>query len=167
MQAEKLGYALKDRKIEAVYSSPLRRSLDTANVIAGYHNLSVNIETDLREIDAGDMEGVALDNLITDFSHYLINFNSGEGRGQLPGGESLYDLRQRAWKVAQRILKAHQGTAVVVSHYFVTLSIICAALDLPLSSVRKMRVRPAGITVIDFNNGTAVLKVLNDTCHLS
>jgi broad specificity phosphatase PhoE len=167
IQAEKLGTALKDRKIEAVYSSPLKRALDTATAIAGYHNLSVNIEKDLREIDAGDMEGVALENLIKDFSHYLIRFNEGDGKGKLPGGESLYDLRQRVWKVVERILNTNRDSAIIVSHYFVTLSIICAALELPVSSIRKMRVRPAGITIINFNDGKARLKVLNDTCHLS
>jgi broad specificity phosphatase PhoE len=167
MQAEKVGHALKDRKIEAVYSSPLRRALDTAAAIAKYHKLSVNIENDLREIDAGDMEGVALENLIKDFSHYLIGFNSGDGKGKLPGGESLHDLRQRAWKVVQRILSTNLDSMVIVSHYFVTLSIICAALELPVSSIRKMRVRPAGITIINLDNGKATLKVLNDTCHLS
>jgi broad specificity phosphatase PhoE len=167
MQAEKLGYALRNRNIEAIYSSPLQRALDTATAIARYHNLKVNVEQDLREIDAGEMEGVTLDNLIKDFSHFLIRFSEGNGMGKLPGGESLNDLRQRAWKVVQNILRKHQESAVIVSHYFVTLSIICAALELPLSSVRKMRVRPAGITILNFTESKVTLKVFNDTCHLT
>jgi broad specificity phosphatase PhoE len=166
MQAEKLGYALKNSKIEAIYSSPLQRAFDTASAIAQYHNIKVNVENDLREIDAGEMEGVTLDHLIKDFSHYLIKFSEGDGMGKLPGGESLNDLRQRAWKITRDIIDKHQGSAVIVSHYFVTLSIICAALDLPASSIRKMRVRPAGITILDFDDNKVILKVFNDTCHL-
>jgi broad specificity phosphatase PhoE len=167
MQAERLGYALRDKKIDAIYSSPLQRAMDTAEAIAQYHNIKVNVERNLREIDAGEMEGVTLDHLITDFSHYLIQFNKGEGTGKLPGGESLQDLRERTWKVVRHILSKHQEMAVIVSHYFVTLSIICAALDLPVSSIKKMRVRPAGISVLSFIDNRVVLKVLNDTCHLN
>lgn len=167
MQAEKLGHALKNKEIEAIYSSPLQRALDTAEAIAQYHNLKVNIDKGLREIDAGDMEGVTLDSLIKDFSHYLIKFNEGGGLGKLPNGESLDDLRQRAWKVTQGVVGKHRGTAVIVSHYFVTLSIICAALELPISSIRKMRVWPAGITILNFMDNKVILKVFNDTCHLA
>ena len=167
MQAEKLGVALKNKYIEAVYSSPLQRAVHTAEAIARYHDLEVNVDKDLREIDAGDMEGVTLDNLIKDFSHYLIKFNEGNGTGKLPNGESLEDLRQRTWRVAQNVVRNHQGTAVIVSHYFVTLSIICAAMEMPIGSVRKMRVRPAGITILDFNRDKVILKVFNDTCHLT
>jgi broad specificity phosphatase PhoE len=167
MQAEKLGVALKNKDIEAVYSSPLQRAVHTAEAIARYHDLGVNVDKDLREIDAGDMEGVTLDNLIKDFSHYLIKFNEGNGTGKLPNGESLEDLRQRTWRVAQNVVRNHQGAAVIVSHYFVTLSIICAAMEMPIGSVRKMRVRPAGITILDFNRDKVVLKVFNDTCHLT
>lgn len=167
MQAEKLGLALKDKDIEAIYSSPLQRAVHTAEAIARYHDLKVNVDKDLREIDAGDMEGVTLDNLIKDFSHYLIKFNEGDGTGKLPNGESLEDLRQRAWRVAQDVVRKHQGVAVIVSHYFVTLSIICAALEMPIASVRKMRVRPAGITILNFTHDKVILRVFNDTCHLA
>jgi broad specificity phosphatase PhoE len=167
MQAEKLGVALKNKDIEAVYSSPLQRAVHTAEAIARYHDLKVNVDKDLREIDAGDMEGITLDNLIKDFSHYLIKFNEGNGTGKLPNGESLKDLRQRTWRVAQGVVNNHQGIAVIVSHYFVTLSIICAAMEMPIASIRKMRVRPAGITILDFNRDKVILKVFNDTCHLT
>jgi broad specificity phosphatase PhoE len=167
MQAEKLGLALKNKDIEAVYSSPLQRAVHTAEAIARYHNLKVNVDKDLREIDAGDMEGITLDNLIKDFSHYLIKFNEGNGTGKLPNGESLEDLRQRTWRVAQGVVNNYQGIAVIVSHYFVTLSIICAAMEMPIASIRKMRVRPAGITILDFNRDKVILKVFNDTCHLT
>ena len=167
MQAAKLGLALKNNNIEAIYSSPLQRAVDTAEAIARFHNLKVNVNNDLREIDAGDMEGVTLDSLIKDFSHFLIKFNEGDGTGKLPNGESLDDLRQRAWKVTKNVVGKHRGVAVIVSHYFVTLSIICAALELPISSVRKMRVRPAGITILDFTGDRVLLKVFNDTCHLA
>lgn len=166
MQAEKLGLAMKNSIIEAVYSSPLQRAMDTAKSIASFHDINVEIDNDLREIDAGEMEGVMLGELVRDFSHYLIEYRDGKGEGKLPGGESLYDLRRRAWKVTQNILQKHAESVVIVSHYFVTLSIICAALDLPVDSIRKMRVKPGSVTIIDFIDNIPVLTSFNDTCHL-
>ena len=49
-QAELLAQRLKGEEIQAIYSSPLKRTLDTANIIAGYHNLEVKPEPAFKEI---------------------------------------------------------------------------------------------------------------------
>jgi len=54
---EGLGLSLRGTKVSAVYTSPLKRALDTAQAIASYHHLAVQVEPDLREIEAGELEG--------------------------------------------------------------------------------------------------------------
>lgn len=165
-QAAQLAGHFKGKPVTALYSSPLSRALDTAVAIAGYHELPVQREADLREIDVGELEGMYLQTLTHDFSSYLLGFNRGEGNLRLPGGESLADVYRRAWAVVKSIVRTEHGPTIVVSHYFVILSIICAALDMPVSGVRLLRIRPASVSILDFDNTGAVLSLFNHTCHL-
>ena len=165
-QAESLALALKEVKLSAIYSSPLQRALETARTIARYHDLEVQVEPELRELEVGELEGIPVENLGTDFSQFLVQWREGEGSEKLPGGESLADLQQRAWATVQRIATKHHGTVVIVSHYFVTLAIICAALGLPPRSVRRFRVSVGSMSTLEFKDGRPILTSLGDTCHL-
>jgi len=166
-QAESLGLSLKDTKLSAVYSSPLKRALATAEAIARYQGLQVQVEPALKEMEVGDLEGLSLVELGKNFSQFLVEWRDGEGAGKLPGGESLVDLANRVWPAAQRMLHDDkQGDIAVVSHYFVTVAIICKALGLPLSHLQRIRVQPSSKTVLDFSGNHPVLLSLGDTCHL-
>ncbi len=167
-QADEIGQALSNTEISAIYSSPLIRAINTAKAIALYHHIDIKIEPDLRELEVGEMEGKAISSLVTDFSHYLLQWNAGLGTEKLPGGESLSDLRERAWNIITRISAKHrEETVVVVSHYFVILTIICAALNIPLPTLRKMRAQPASISIITINNNLNRLDAFGISSHLS
>jgi len=127
-------------KIGKIYSSPLSRALNTAQAIAAHHKLKVQIEPDLRELEVGDLEGITVEELGTEFSKYLIQWREGDGYRRLPGGESLADLERRVWPAVRKIIdNNNDDTILLVSHYFVILTIICAALELPLKTVRRFR----------------------------
>lgn len=114
------------------------------------------------------MEGKAINNLITDFSHFLLKWREGDGTEKLPGGESLADLRERAWHVVERIAAKHSDeTVVLVSHYFAILTIICAAMGFRLVHLRKMRAQPASITILDINPRYSRLAAFGKLHHLS
>lgn len=98
-QAESLARRLEREKIQAVYSSPLKRGLDTARTIARCHKLEVATEPSLREIEAGDLEGATLAELGRHFSELLIQNAGGEIFPRVPGGESLPEVQQRGWGV--------------------------------------------------------------------
>ncbi len=161
-QAESLAAYLAVENITAVYSSPLARSLDTARAIAGNHKLEVITEADLREIEAGELEGITLAELGTNFSEMLTRENPDGSLPAVPGGESLPDVQRRGWQTARRIAADHPNTAVVaVSHYFVILAIICAVLDLPLTRLSRLSVRPGSISAISIDGEKARLELLN------
>ena len=165
-QVNKLGKAFQSKEISAIYSSPLKRALDTANAIAKYHKLTVQIVPELRELEVGDLEGLSVENLTSDFSHFLVHWNKGEGSEKLPGGESLADLQKRSWAIVQQIASKHKGTVIVVCHYFVIITIICSVLGLPPSGIKRFRVGVGSMTVLDFTDNLPRLKSLGDVCHL-
>lgn len=166
-QAESLGLSLQDTKIDIVYSSPLKRALVTAEAIARYQGLEVQVISALKEMEVGDLEGLSLIELGTNFSQYLVEWRDGEGASKLPGGESLVDLANRVWPAIQSIVNGDkQSNVAIVSHYFVTVTIVCKALGLPLSHIQRLRVQPSSKTVLDFSGNYPVLISLGDTCHL-
>ncbi|MFA5078916.1 MAG: histidine phosphatase family protein [Dehalococcoidia bacterium] len=167
-QAEKLGAALRDYLITAVYSSPLRRALDTAAAVAGPHGLEVVSDPDLREIHVGEMEGMSLDTFGQNFSQFLVDWQTKGDAVDFKGGENLGRFRDRVWAAIGRIVQANpQGSTAVVSHYFVTATVVCTALGMPLTHLVRVRIQPGSLTILDFNeNHPPRLLLLSDICHL-
>jgi phosphoserine phosphatase len=153
--------------ISAIYSSPLKRALNTAQAIAGYHRLTVQVEPDLREMEVGELEGIPIAELGTNFGKFLLNWRQGMGAEKLPGGESIIELADRVWTVMQKIISSQDdGNVVAVSHFFTCVVSICKALGWPITTIERLRVQNGSISVIDFSDGEARLVSLGDTCHL-
>jgi len=166
-QAAKLVSFLKDENIDAVISSPLKRALVIAQIIASQHQLPVEVNDGLREINVGEFEGLALSSLSITFSQLLMQWWQG-GSERLPGGESFVELQKRCWGAVEPLLtKYENGTVVVINHYFVTLAIIFKALDLPLEYLAKFRVDLGGVSILEFEDYGARLLKFNDTSYLS
>ncbi|MGH2929399.1 MAG: histidine phosphatase family protein [Solirubrobacteraceae bacterium] len=100
---------------EALYTSDLRRALESAAPIAEALGLSVNVEPALLERSLGDAEGSP--------SSLLGPERSGVRGGRVAdadaapdGGESVRRLYERASACAARILSLHRGDVVLVCH---------------------------------------------------
>jgi probable phosphoglycerate mutase len=176
-QAERLALRLKPEKVQAIYSSPLQRAFNTAQAIARQHHLEVQAETALMELNVGELEGIPVEQLGKRLDELLIMRGQDETQAEVEegvagwvkkvGGESLSELQQRAWSTIQRLVSQHpDGVIVVVSHYFVILTIICAVLNLPLSQMRRLRLGVGGISTIVFDEPVFRLTLFNDSCHL-
>ena len=120
-----------------------------------------------KEMEVGELEGLSLVELGSNFSQYMLDWREGKGASKLPGGESLVDLSNRVWPAVQDIVSHDkQGNVAIISHYFVTVTIVCRALGLPLSNIQRIRVQPSSKTILDFRGNNPVLVSLGDTCHL-
>lgn len=154
-------------KIDAIYSSPLKRAFDTAQAIASHHPLTVKIEPDLREMEVGELEGVSITELGTSFSQFMLKWRQGGLLEKLPGGESIIDLAERVWSAIEPIIEKHKHeTVVVVGHFFVCVVAICKALGWPLNRLERIRVQTGSISIIELGDKHPYLVSLGDTCHL-
>ena len=166
--AESLAQRLKSEEIQAIYSSPLQRARDTAQPIARYHQIKIELEPSLKEIDVGELEGVSIAEVGKRLSQLLTIHSQDDTLPKMPGGESLAEVQQRAWSAMQRLVDRHpDGTFIVVSHYFTILTIICAVLNLPLSQIIRLRLEASSISIIIFDEQAPRLTLFNDTCHLA
>ena len=176
-QAKALAQALKNEMVEAIYTSPLKRARDTAYAIARHHQVEVVILFGLRELDAGEVDGLTYEEMRIQYGDFLERWITDCTAVRPPGGCTLHELQDQAWASIQEIIKRqHQmaaegeenekGVVVVVAHFFPILSILCKALGLDLSECRRMRLDLASMCTLDFNPSRTVLVSLNDTCHL-
>ena len=137
----------------------------------------MQLEPSLRELDVGELEGIPVE-LLGKRLDELLNVQ-GEDKAEVTfgvelwrrieeiGGEPLADLQKRAWGAVQHIVDQYaDGVIVVVSHYFVILTIICAVLGLPLSQMGRLRLGISSTSTIIFDGSLGRLTSFGDSCHL-
>lgn len=166
-QAQGLALALKGERVAAIYSSPLRRAVETAQAIVRFHQGEVKIDGAFIEMDAGELDGLTYEEMRDRYGGFLQEWIRDARSLAMPGGECLEDVQHRAWQGVERILKNHpEDAVVVVSHNFTILCIICKALGLDLSQFRRLRLGLASISILNFGERGTALMLFNDTCHL-
>jgi broad specificity phosphatase PhoE len=165
-QAQALGRSLAREPLVAVYSSDLRRALETAAPVAARHGLSVQSDGRLREMDQGVFEGEPIERVRERYGDWLKTWTENPADVRMPGGETLGEVQARSWAALEDIQAAQQhGTVAVVAHNFTNLTILCTVLNLDLTHFRRLRLGVASVSVIEFGRWPVVV-TLNDTHHL-
>jgi broad specificity phosphatase PhoE len=167
-QVQCLGEALTAAPLDAVYSSPLVRTRDSAARIAAVHGLDVQVDAGLIEMDIGEVEGLTFLGIRERFPALGENWGGKDGPSfQMPGGERLVDVQNRAIEIIDSIAARHPDqTICAVTHNFVILSFLASVLSIELSDFRRLRHGVAAITEVEVRPGRSRVIRLNDTCHL-
>jgi broad specificity phosphatase PhoE len=164
-QARLLALSLKDHTIEAIHASPLKRALQTAEIINEFHRKEIQTHQDLTEMDQGDFEGFSFKELMARQKDFLNKWIADPASVKMPNGESLAQLQQRAWRAMEAIINKEEN-AVVVAHNFTIAAILCRLRNISLSEFRSTCVGTASKTTLHLQNGKAVIEALNDRSHL-
>jgi broad specificity phosphatase PhoE len=165
-QAELLGNYLSNWELEAIYSSPLRRALDTANIIARYQQPSVHIADGLIDFDYGEWQSLSEQEAKRLYPALHNEWHNSPHTVKMPGGESLEDVRSRAIEVVNDVVSRYQGSVILVSHRVVNKVLICSLLGLGNSHFWNIHQDVGGITIFNYVDGRFVLTSHNDTSHL-
>ena len=152
-QAGELVAFLGRERVDAVYSSSLRRAVQTASAISQLHKLSVVIEDSLRELDHGELEGLTFSELQATRPDFIRQWRDRPADAIIPGGERLIDVEKRAWDGMCRIARRHrpEETVVVVSHNFPILALLCRITGTPLNQYRSFHLAPGGLTRLTYD----------------
>jgi phosphoserine phosphatase len=167
-QAKKLAEALRDVHIDSIYSSPLKRSFDTAKLIAGWHSLEVVPAEEFNEIDHGSWEGMHLDAVIDAHGELYDTWLNNPHEAKMPGGEGLDDIRERSIRRLTEILAlTPDGTTILIAGHDATNKVIlCYALGLDNSHFWQIKQGNAAISILEYEKDLFRVTLLNDTCHL-
>lgn len=167
-QAMSLRGRLAKEKVAAVYSSDLRRALNTANAIAEPHRVRVTLCPELREIDFGDCEGLTYDEIKRSCPEVEPVWWGTHLHLSFPRGETLGALVQRVDRFAGRLSECSfsDGAAVVVAHGGSLRVLVCRLTGVALSHWWQMRIDAASLSILETFPHGAVVCLLNDRCHL-
>jgi len=165
-QAELLGKYLSNWELEAIYSSPLSRALDTANIIASYQKVGVQVAEGLIDFDYGEWQSLSEQDAKRLYPALHNEWHNNPHKVRMPSGESLEDVRRRAIKVVNDVISQYQGSVVLVSHRVVNKVLICSLLGLDNSYFWNIKQDVGGITIFNYIDGRFVLTRHNDTSHL-
>ncbi len=147
---------------EAIYSSPLERTTETATPLADARGLEVVTEVDLGEVRYGDWQGESLSRLAKKKEWSIVRFTPSAMR--FPGGESMREMQSRSVASIERIALAYpEGNVAVFSHGDVIRAITAHFVGMPLDMLHRLMIAPASVTVLYLGEFGARLLRLNDT----
>lgn len=166
-QAARLAERFGQEKISAIYSSDLKRCVDTAAVLAAELGLRVSLTASLREAGYGRWEGMTYAEVRASYPDLV-----GQRRADVvtfipPGGESLGQTHARVLDFLHSVAEAHPAEAVlVVTHGGPLRMFVAGVLGMPLAGALRLRVDNCSLTVCEGFPRAPTIRTLNDTCHL-
>jgi probable phosphoglycerate mutase len=155
-QAAQLGQRLAELRFDAIVSSPLDRTRETAGAIALWHGPAVTTDDGLIELDFGEWTGAEIADLADDERWQRFNrFRSGT---RAPEGESMGDVQHRVVGVLERLAyTCPVGRVAVVSHLDVLRAALCHYLGMPLDHYDRLDLAPASVTILEISDWSARL----------
>lgn len=167
-QVEHLADRLAASKIAAIYTSPLDRAVETANIIAQPHKLTPIPQDGLREIDHGHWEGMTRKDVETRFAEEYAAWEEDPFTLAPAGGEAGISVLARALPVIREIVVRHKDENVLISSHKATLRLILSSLlGFDARGYRdRLDQAPACLNIVDFKDpARARLMLFNDISH--
>jgi broad specificity phosphatase PhoE len=166
-QARRIADRFRDKKIDAVYSSPLPRALETANPLAVDHHLEIQESADLLDIDFGAWEGLSREEAQAKNPELYDVWLKAPGRVRFPGGESVRQVRNRIENLIHQLSEDHLGeTVALVSHRITCHVVLCYVLGLPNDALWRIRQDLGCVNEFKLRDDRFVVTLMNSTVHL-
>jgi broad specificity phosphatase PhoE len=161
-QVAALAARLRAVVLDAIYCSDLRRTRQSAEILAAPHHLTPISDPALREFAMGRWDGLTAEEIRALDASAFDAWTGDVGRFQFPGGESLPDLEARAWPAFEAIVTRHAGgTVAIVAHGGSNRMILCRALGLGPERLLALGQDYAALSVLERTGSRWTLRVLN------
>ncbi|WP_425446713.1 alpha-ribazole phosphatase [Dethiothermospora halolimnae] len=144
--------------IDYIYSSPLKRTLYTANIIGSKFNKEVKVDNRLKELNFGIFEGKTYKEIRNEYKEESKRWIDDYVNYRIPEGESLMDVHSRIANFLGEI-KNTDKTYVVVTHSGVIGVILTTLLDLKLEKMWNFKIDPGCVVKMEYNDGFGVLLI--------
>ena len=115
IQAQQTAEYFKDKHIDEIYSSPLRRARETAEIIASALGLKVVVMENFREVNVGVLEGRPPDAANWAIHNQVIaDWYNNRPETAFPGGENYIQVLNRMREGMQRVVSNNSGKNIVI-----------------------------------------------------
>ena len=166
-QVAAVAHALAKETPFSLYSSPLARAKETAQIIANQVQVPVVPIEGLKEVNLGELDGLTPQEWREKHPEFTARWEDNAASVKIPGGESIAQVQRRTWRSVSKILEESHPTAVIVSHRFAIGTILCRALGIPLRNFRSFPINLGSITVLQVGDKRNALLSFNNFSHLS
>jgi probable phosphoglycerate mutase len=163
-QAKALADRLDGLSLDALYSSPLERALETAAPIGASHELPVQATAGFNEVDFGEWTGRTLAEL--DPLPAWQRFNRFRSGSRIPGGENMAEVLSRSLAELERLTKLHpqsNAQVAVVSHGDVLRMLVAHALGMATDFLHRLELSPASVSLLQVQDYGPRVLLLNST----
>jgi broad specificity phosphatase PhoE len=155
------------RPVDCIYSSPLRRALQTAEIISEPQGIAPTTVEALTECDVGEWEGRSWEEIEAAEPEEFARYNADPAAYGYRGGENFQQVHDRAVRAMDEILSRNEGaTIVVVSHHIVNRIYLAGVLGLGPARARAVSLENCGISIVNRDRGKATVTTLNAAFHL-
>lgn len=160
-QIEQVAGFLQENRVDRLISSPLRRCLESAEILGRTIGLVPETEPSLSEIALGQWEGLTVAQVQQQYP------GSYEARGRdiatfrPPEGESFADLRDRAWPSFLSIVNGPAEKIAIMAHAGVNRVLLCQLLKMPLTQLFCLRQDHACLNIIRIQAEVFELELMN------
>ncbi|MBU2536067.1 MAG: histidine phosphatase family protein [Chloroflexota bacterium] len=166
-QAHSISSRLAKFPIASIYTSPLKRTMNTARILAKPHKLEPEVMDDLIEIGLGDWQGLHRDEISQKWPEIWKQSRIDPSDIALPNGESFQQVTERAVRAFNRIVADNTDRqALAVTHDVVIRVLVAHVLGASNSIYRRLEINNASLSIIRAEDDRIRLVTLNDTAHL-
>lgn len=165
-QSDLIGQRLKQQySLNAIYSSPLDRALETADPISQACGKPVLVDEGITEIDFGEWVGKSFREL-GDMESWT-SFNKQRSTSWAPGGESMLEVQARAWRAIEAAIRTQGAgsTIAMISHGDVIRCVLLLLLGMPLDHIHRLEVAPGSVSEVFFGPHHSLVKFINQTFY--
>ena len=168
LQAQRVAEKLKDMDIDVIYSSSLKRTLQTAGYISKVKGLPI-IRTDkLKEINGGDWEDLPWNELQRRWPEAYETWDNSPHLHQMPNGESMEEFQTRLLDEVMHIIQQNKGKNIcIVTHGTAIRALICYFRACTLDEMINVAwCDNTAVTIIDYEDGLFTTVTEGDATHL-
>jgi len=161
-QVKLLKERLKGIKVDKIYSSPLKRALQTAKIINENFQLDIVTDDGLKERNFGIWDDLTHEEMSRNYPEEFNEWINDWIKYRIKGGESALEAYERSAFFVDGVIRRNKdGVIMMVTHLGTIRFILAHLLDLGIENSWHFRVNNASITKVEINDGYSVLTMLN------
>ena len=147
-QAENAAKFLEEMNVSAIYSSPIERAQDTAEIIGKHNSVDVRIDDRLIELDMGKFTGMPYDEIFSSHGNVFMKFYNGELEIAHNGVETFADVKKRVLGMVDHIIENHADENVVlVTHMDPIKAMLSTVVSLSPENLYELIIANASLNI--------------------
>lgn len=159
-EAERVARRLDSSPLDWVVSSPLQRTMETANIIAERRGLTVQQDERFAESAFGPWEGMRIEDIEARYPEEWRTWRDDPQVFRLPGAETLEQIADRMHAGLKDWLD-RGGHVVIVSHQDPLAALLCRLIGMPIAQMRKLEIRTGSTSIVRRLPGGDTVEAVN------